>query len=263
MFSTADLLTEIECGLYAAWHAAFLSNDTPYISMKPEYLTTVVLGLHLSKKLQEVFFSTRYLVRFEERTKDVATRAFPPLPLPYLEKNIHGRAKKDSGEEGSVDLVIYKQTSLFPETVAVFEIKNFDQSDGLLVKDIERNMEFIELTEPGKNNQIQYGVLTFFLHDKLSIVKEQADAFLREKTEYFSQMAAPFNRNGISSTLTLKTLANYPDLKKGEACELDDDCRLVIESEENYHIVYGIVLLERNRTPLATSRMPILRRIRT
>lgn len=246
MFSTPDLLAEIERGLYASWHAAFLSNDTPYISMKPEYLTTMLLGLHLSEKLQEAFSSIRYVVRFEERTKDVATRAFPPLPLPYRPKNVHGRAKKDTGEEGAVDLVIYKQPSFFPETVAVFEIKNLDQSDALLVKDIERNMEFIELTESGKNNQIQYGVLTFFLHDKLSRVKEEADEFLREKTVYFSQMAAPFNRNGISSTLTLKTLANYPSLTRSEALEPDEDGRPEIETEENHHIAYGIVLLARN-----------------
>lgn len=136
MFSTSDLLTEIECGLYASWYAAFLCNDTPYTSMKPEYLTTVVLGLHLANKLQEKFRSNRYLVRFEERTKDVATCAFSCLPPPYVEMNVYGRAKKDTGEEGSVDLVIYRQQSLVPETVAVFEIKNFDQSDELLVKDI-------------------------------------------------------------------------------------------------------------------------------
>ena len=249
MFSTSDLLTEIECGLYASWYAAFLCNDTPYTSMKPEYLTTVVLGLHLANKLQEKFRSNRYLVRFEERTKDVATCAFSCLPPPYVEMNVYGRAKKDTGEEGSVDLVIYRQQSLVPETVAVFEIKNFDQSDELLVKDIERNMEFIELTNSGKINQIQYGVLTFFLHDKLSRVKEAADEFLRHNTERFSKIAENFNRNSISATLTLKTLANYPCLTKSEAPEIDGDGQQFIESEENHHIAYGVILLERNPTP--------------
>lgn len=245
MFTASELIPVIKDGLYASWLAAFSSNDTPYISMKPEYLTTVVLGLHLSKTLQERYSSVRYLVRFEERTKDVATRAFPPLPLPYRSKNVHGRAKKDTGEEGSVDLVIYKQSSFFPETVAVFEIKNFDQSDELLLKDIERNMEFLELVDSGKNNQIQFGVLTFFLHDKLSRIKEEADQFLREKTEYFSKMAAQFNKNGIRSKLTITTLANYPSLTKSEALNLDEDGRFMIESEENHHIAFGIVLLER------------------
>jgi hypothetical protein len=246
VFSSADLLVQIENGLHESWRAAFSTNDTPFVSMKPEYLTTVVLGLHLSSWLQKSHPTDKYIVRFEEKTKDVATRAFAPLPLPYRPKNVHGRAKKESGEEGSVDLVLYKNQSFFPETIAIFEIKNFDQPNVLLIKDIERNIEFMELTDPAKQNQIQFSVLTFFLHDKNSVIQEQAKKFLAEKTSEFSAIAARHNRNGISSSLTLKTLVNYPNLSNKDALELDTDGRPAIESEENHHIAFGIILLQRN-----------------
>ena len=245
MFSKTDLLDQIEKGLYQSWLMAFDTNDTPYVSMKPEYLTTVLLGRQLSDWLKTDQSNERYLVRFEERTKDVATRAFAPLPLPYTPRNVHGRAKKDTGEEGAVDLVIYKQVSFFPETVAVFEIKNFDQPDGLLEKDIARNIEFMELADPKKANQIQYGVLTFFLHDKHSVTKEQASNFLSEKTAYFAQMIGQYSNPRISASLTLKTLTNAPTLTHAEAAIEDEEGRPLIESEENHHIAYGVVLLER------------------
>lgn len=246
MFSEADLLSQIESGLYASWHAAFSLNDTPFISMKPEYLTTLILGLHLSDWLKKDHSSDRYLVRFEERTKDVATRAFPLLPLPYRPRNVHGRAKKESGEEGSVDLVVYRQVSSLPETIAVFEVKNFDQPNDLLVKDIERNLEFMKLVDQGKSNQVQFGVLTFFLHDRSSVVKEQADQFLANKTAEFTAIAAKYNSIEISSKLILKTLVNYPILSSKDALEPDEDGRPAVEAEENHHIAFGVILLQRN-----------------
>ena len=255
MFSEADLLSKIESGLYASWHAAFALNDTPFISMKPEYLTTIFLGIHLSDWLNKDHPSDRYLVRFEERTKDVATRAFPPLPLPYRPRNVHGRAKKDSGEEGSVDLVVYRQDSFFPETVAVFEVKNFDQSNDLLAKDVERNLEFMQLTDSLKSNQIHFGVLTFFLHDKSSVVKEQADQFLADRTAEFSAIATKYNIPGISSKLVLKTLVNYPSLFSKDALDPDEDGRPAIESQENHHIAFGVILLQRNLT-IPSSGLP-------
>jgi hypothetical protein len=245
VFTETDLLSQIEIGLYKSWLSAFSTNDTPFISMKPEYLTTVVLGLHVSEWLTKDYPSDRFIVRFEERTKDVATRAFPPLPLPCRPKNVHGRAKKEMGEEGSVDLVVYRQGSFFPETIAVFEVKNFDQPSELLEKDIERNLEFMGLTDPEKSNQIQFGILTFFLHDRDSLVKEQADQFIARKKTEFSAMANKYNGVGISSKLTLKTLANYPCFSSKDAQEPDEDGRFSIESEENHHVAFGVILLQR------------------
>ena len=96
MYSKSELLEEIKKGLYSSWLLAFSTNDTPYVSMKPEYMTTIMLGKHISDSLASRFKSGEYMVRFEEQTKDVATRAFPVVPLPYAPKNVHGRAKKET-----------------------------------------------------------------------------------------------------------------------------------------------------------------------
>jgi hypothetical protein len=245
MLDKTDLIREIERGLYKSWLMAFQTNDTPYVSMKPEYLTTIILGQSLSEWLSKVYTSTKYRVRFEERTKDVATRAFPCMPLPYKPRNVHGRAKKDSGEEGSVDLVIYREVSFFPETLAVFEIKNFDQADALLDKDLARNMEFMELSDPQKQNQIQFGVLTFFMLDKSSRVKEQASEFLRQKTSEYQKLIAPYTRNGIHASLKIETLTNYPKFSNADPLTSDENGQPAVETEETHHIAYGVVLLER------------------
>jgi hypothetical protein len=245
MLDKADLIREIERGLYKSWLLAFQTNDTPYVSMKPEYMTTIMLGQSLSEWLSKDHSGARCRVRFEEQTKDVATRAFPCMPLPYKPKNVRGRAKKDSGEEGAVDLVIYRESSFFPETIAVFEVKNFDQSDALLDKDLVRNMEFMELSDPQKQNQIAFGVLTFFLLDKSSRVQEQASEFLRRKTSEYQPLIAPYTRSGILASLQIKTLANYSSLSSADALTPDENGQPTVETEENYHIAYGLVLLER------------------
>jgi hypothetical protein len=51
MLEKTDLIHEIERGLYKSWLMAFQTNDTPYVSMKPEYLTTIMLGQSLSEWL--------------------------------------------------------------------------------------------------------------------------------------------------------------------------------------------------------------------
>lgn len=245
MITKSNLLAQIKGGLYQAWLMAFLTNDTPYVSMKPEYLTTILLGRHLADWLKTGRQNESYFVRFEERTKDVATRAFTTLPMPYTPKNVHGRAKKESGEEGSVDLVIYRKGSFFPETVVVFEIKNFDQTDRRLELDIARNLEFMELTDRQKPNQISFAALTFFLHDKRSVTKEQANAFLEQQREHYTQLISHYSGTGVTPSLTLETLTNLPSLSHAEAIVEDEDGRQMIESEENHHIAYGVVLLER------------------
>lgn len=242
MFTKQDLLVALKDGLYQSWFLAFSTNDTPYVLMKPEYLTTIMLGKHLSEK----FGASNYLIRFEEQTKDVATRAFPVMPLPYSPQNVYGRASKDAGEEGSVDLVIYRKAAYFPETVAVIEVKNFDQRDELLIRDLDRNIEFMELSDLKKQNQIQFGVLTFFLHDKKSRTKEEANAFLAQKKQHYQQLANNYCSTNICATLTLDTLANFPELSNVEAAiVIGENGQLAIESEENHHIVYGVVCLER------------------
>ncbi|MBU2570857.1 MAG: hypothetical protein KJ725_12665 [Gammaproteobacteria bacterium] len=242
MFTKKELLDAVKDGLYQSWLLAFATNDTPYVSMKPEYLTTIMLGKFLSEKLG----SGSCIVRFEEQTKDVATRAFPVMPLPYTPKNVYGRASKEKGEEGSVDIVIYRQAAYFPETVAIIEVKNFDQRDELLVKDLDRNKEFMELTDPKKLNQINYGLLTFFLHDKKSVTKEEASSFIAEKTKHFQSEANNYCSAITCATLTLDTLANFPRLSNAEAAsEVDENGQPVIELEENHHIVYGIICIER------------------
>ena len=102
MLVKTGLIREIERGLHKSWLMAFQTNDTPYVSMKPEYLTTIMLGQSLSKWLSDDHSGAKCRVRFEERTQDVATRAFRCMPPPYKPRNVHGR-KKEGGEEGSVD----------------------------------------------------------------------------------------------------------------------------------------------------------------
>jgi hypothetical protein len=133
-------------------------------------------------------------------------------------------------------------------SVADFEFKNFDQSNGLLQRDIDRNLEFMELTDSIKSNQIQLGVLTFFLHDKNSIIKEDAVQFLTEKALEFSAMAAKYNRAGISLKLTLKALVNYLELSRNYAQPLNKVDSHSFESEENHHIAFGVILLQRKIT---------------
>ena len=242
MFTKKELLDAVKDGLYQSWRLAFATNDTPYVSMKPEYLTTIMLGKCLSEKLSV----GKFIVRFEEPTKDVATRAFPLMPLPYIPKNVFGRASKETGEEGLVDIVIYRKTPSFPETVAVIEVKNFNQRDDLLARDLDRNREFMELTDLRKKNQINYGVLTFFLHDKKSRTKEEASSFVAEKARHFQALANNYRSAATSVTLILDTLVNFPRLSNAEAAlGADENEQPAIDVEENHHIVYGIICIER------------------
>ena len=246
MYSKSELLEEIRKGLYSSWLLAFSTNDTPYVSMKPEYMTTIMLGKHISDNLVSKFTSGEYMVRFEEQTKDVATRAFPVMPLPYTPKNVHGRAKKATGEEGAVDMVIYQQSEWFPVTRIIIEIKNFDQRDELLVKDLDRNKEFMELIDSKKSNQIQITVLAFFLHDKNSRTKEEAQTYINSKKDHYQKMTNKYCTNEIFSTLELDTLANLPSLSDADASEKKDEYgQPLVETEENHHIVYGVICMER------------------
>ncbi|MDR3480945.1 MAG: hypothetical protein P4L91_09555 [Burkholderiaceae bacterium] len=257
MFSKAELLAQIKSGLYKSWLAAFATNDSPYVSMKPEYLTTVMLGTSLSEWLSNRKDGNKYLVRFEEHTTTVATHAFPAIPPPLEEKHVYGRATnlaikrgvlkegEAKAERGAVDFVIYKNNAITHETLAVFEIKNFDRSDELLCADIERNLEFMELSDLAKQNGIKFGVLTFFLHDKDSMTKEQAIDFINRARQRYADLVAPYGRERIECTLALDTLTNFPSLSNAQAIEEDDDGRQAIETEENHHIVYGVVVLER------------------
>ncbi len=240
-----ELLVEIKKGLYSSWYLAFSTNDTPYVSMKPEYLTTILLGKHLSEYFQSNYSSDNYMVRFEEQTKDVARRAFSAMPLPYSPKNVHGRATKPEGEEGFVDITLYQQKGFFPETRVIIEVKNFDKSDTLLISDLDRNEEFMLLTEPKKYNQISFGILTFYLHDKNSRTKEEADDYLNKKTSHYQQLTNKYCSSEICATLKMDSLVNYPNLSNIEAVELDEDGRQNIETEENHHIVFGIICMER------------------
>lgn len=246
MYSKNELLDEIKRGLYSSWLLAFSTNDTPYVSMKPEYMTTIMLGRHLSDSLASKHTYGEYKVRFEEQTKDVATRAFPVMPLPCTPKNVHGRAKKETGEEGAVDIVIYQKLEWFPVTRAIIEVKNFDQRDELLIKDLDRNKEFMELVDNNKTNQIQIAALTFFLHDERSRTIEEADSYIKTKKDHYQTITSKYCTKELCATLRLDTLINKPSLSDAEACENSDQYgRPIVDTEENHHIVYGVISIER------------------
>lgn len=239
MFSKSDFLDELKAGLYSAWHLAFQTNDTPYINIKPEYLTTIMLGKHLSESLATKFSPNKYMVRFEEQTKVVATKAFPAIPLPITAEDIKDRP-------GNVDITIYQQGQIQAITKCIIEVKFFDKSDELLKKDLDRNKEFMEYKVIKKTNQIKFAALTFYLHDKNSKTKEDAISYIAGKKTHYQNITNNYCTNKINTSLIIDTLVNRPSLSKVDINMTDEYGQPLIETEENHHIIYGVILMEKS-----------------
>lgn len=238
------LLDQIEQKLIAGMDEScsdtilFLEDDSQLIAT--EYLFTV----NAAKKLAELNsgIGYPYKIYLEKKTKSVA-KSCVPLMKRVPDKNRKGgksiiSGKHNTSRNGYVDICLYKDSTGFSETpVCIIELKGFNPRRGLVVKDLERNLEFFEISDKTGSSLLQHACFAAMHSFPKTIVEEQTKkdrALLHKKYEnWLSNLSLP---QGVTHRLLIKTISFGLNISM-----LDEDDQNSQTIDSNHHFV-GVVV---------------------
>lgn len=218
-------------GLRSAWNFNRQATDSLSAASYPEYLTSVLVGQKLLEWGEDAIPSAPYIVQLERQVNYVASRCFKSPPVIGSKKMPTRSGKPGKGRE-RFDVVLYEPgQGLLELTRAVVEIKDFKASPSPLKRDLGRLQLLLDLADDRIENACLIGAVTFFLLDKRSVGKVEAQKFITRRRKKLETLAASYNSPTIAASLLLRTVGLPPD--PGDP---DDDAR---------HVVGGVIWLAR------------------
>jgi hypothetical protein len=212
-------------GLRDACFESVRFNQFLYPDIKPEYLLTVNIAQSLLAE-----FPDEFVIKIEEQTEDFKRtstelgdliRFFNTLKNFVIERN------------GRIDIGLHNKLG---DSIGLIEVKGFNQPDNLIVKDIERIIDFLSDTH-GLNN-IYFGVSAFLVEHKMCCLKtkkqEGIDSF---KDRYSKLIDSEFKEHYGTIDFKINVDTSYDELMTDEEFESIDDEDMADTLKEKAHYI--------------------------
>lgn len=238
-----DLVDAIHVGLGNAWVFSFHANDIPWTPPKPEYICTVTVAESVFRKALTGIVGTT--VRLEENVQKLAASclavpAFPKLhPLP----RIRSRKNRSKGDRERIDIAIHDtKAGVLPAARAVIELKISNVASGLRA-DLTRNQQLMQLSRPGRLNQLDIAALGFVVVDDKSIGAGSGSKILKSLAEKYARMAEAFLSPDYVTEVSIRQVTPPP---------ADED-------DEFVHIISIVITFSRPSTAFPVDSMHAVR----
>lgn len=225
----------------------FLEDESQRIGA--EYLATV----NIAKKVAELNSSMGhpYKIYLERKTRLVATDCVPffgkePANNFLGYRNIR-RRKHNTTRNGNVDIAVYDSTAKpFATPFCVIELKGFDPSRTVVLKDLRRNAEFFRISCRTGSSQLYFAFLAAMHSFPKSVSEEEtANDLAKLKTKYRRWQAEVSIPPDVEYRIDVSTISKgkkffYPD---------DSDPELAI-LDQHHHFAGVIVTYEKSNKDL-------------
>ena len=245
-----DLLAAIENGMKKACNDMYSFCDNPAQKFNAEYLFTVATA-HAINALNGPP-ADPYEIRLELNTKIFARDCLPVFPRKKTPLKSHSNIFRknstvDITRHGRIDIAVYYDP-VQPKTIGrtllcAIELKGFNPSRSLVVKDLRRNLQFHRGVGPTGPSLLN---LSFFaaLHSR------SAKHTLRNENAVKAQYQKWLSELGLINDLSI-TIHTFTVSVDPMGRLLDEADEIVIDTSSIHHFVGAVVMFEGPNCDLA------------
>ena len=238
------IVPEIIAGMKAAHSNAiqFTENFAPILNT--EYLITVNIAQKISK-LGPIGEGNPTKVYLEEPTKTFSSKCVPLMKSViiknYFNNNVVFRKPKNTDRNGRIDISVYEDalSGLEDKPVCAIEVKGVGPSKKLVIKDLNRNLEYFKLfckTGPSIIEFTAFSAMYSYPKSINSSEEKTNNDIVKDKYEkYLNSIALPSNVEAEIKEFTVSKFLREPGYQSPEF-EYEDD------SHELHHLVGVIVI---------------------
>lgn len=247
MNSELDIINKLKESMRTSCDDAFYFSDDETQLIDAEYLLTVNAAKAI-KKLNH-YFGSPYKICLENDTKKFAS-ACTPLMTKVKADNFLGyksviRTPNNTSRSGKIDIAIYTESNSFDVPLCAIEVKGFNPSKPLIIKDLERNAEYFELKSPTGGSILPFAVF-IALHSYKGVwndKKEQSN-LSKVKNRYQSYIDDNNKLNSLSQCVDVFTIRRgvLPDPNDPHIQEYG------LQGDEDYLFIGAVVTTKKNLT---------------
>ncbi|WP_152456542.1 hypothetical protein [Microbulbifer sp. THAF38] len=216
-----------------------------------EYLLTV----NAAKAIKELnhSFGIPYKICLENVTKEFASACTPRMRREKAD-NILGYnpgilTSNDIKRPGKIDIAVYTNTNGIDIPLCAIEVKGFNPSKQLIIKDLERNSEYFGLASRTGTSTLPFAVF-IGLHSYKGVWddKKEKSNILKVKNRYEKYISGNNNLNSLHQKVDVFTIRRgvLPDLNGPYIQEHG------LQGDEDYHFVGVVITTKKNLTIQST-----------
>ncbi|CAI2302480.1 hypothetical protein [Vibrio parahaemolyticus] len=158
-----DIVESTKKGLKSALYDAHSFTESFSSITSAEYILTVNVAQQISK-LGPKKGPALITINVEMQTKKFASMCVPLMKKTPISKPSKGfprnktvfRTPKNTSRNGKIDIAVLKQGTLEDKPVCAIELKGFNPTKGLVIKDIERNLDYFSFTGQTGKSKIEF-----------------------------------------------------------------------------------------------------------
>ena len=209
-------------------------SGDPTRRINAEYLFTVAVAKQLDKLNSH--YGEPYQIFLEKKTRDFARDCIPPVRFGNPMQKGSSRIRKGFPKidrNGRIDVAIYQvipnNDYLGPQPVCAIELKGFNPTKNLVLKDLKRNLEFFSLTG-STGASVLCTTLFGALHSWSNIAteceeKKKYEALRAQYEGWLSQLQKVSNVNSAVTVHEIRKNLEGEVVEDGGYLVLDTDCR--------------------------------------
>lgn len=236
-----DIIGKLKNAIIASCDDALCFSDNETKPIDAEYLLTV----NAAKAISELndYFGTPYKICLENSTQKFATSCTPLIKWKESKNSksfeTSVRTRNDTKRSGKIDIAIYTSEEALADTpLCAIEIKGFNPRKPLIVKDLERNAEYFNITSATGSSTLPFAVFVA-LHSYKGVWDET------KANSNISKLEKRY-RNYINSNNSLSKLDQNVEvfqIRRGTVPDPDDPYiqEIGLQGNEDYQFL-GVVL---------------------
>ena len=233
-------------GLQNACEDAFHFTGEINSKIKPEYIVTVNVAKGLfSLNNGQSGYGYEFTIKFEEDTSTFATACVPQMAAEDI-FSMKLRGFQNTTRNGKIDICIYDQSGEKP--ICPIEVKDFNSSTSEILKDLERNLQLLELVDSSTGNStLKFAFLATLEEHKNCLTEKNIEKGLSDIKKKYIKRLKPFldKLKNYELIITTKTVAkNLVDIETSFSGM--DDMDIAERVAETYHYVGVIMTLNKN-----------------
>lgn len=248
MPSREEFQTAIFTGLTNACEDAHHFTGEVNAKIKPEYIVTVNVAKGLFTINNGLAgYGYEFIIKFEEDTPTFAMACVPQTVADDI-LNMKIRGFQDTDRSGKIDICVYDQFGDKP--ICPIEVKDFSPSKAEVLKDLERNLQLLELVDKETGTStLEFAFLAALEEHKNCLSEKNIDKGLEIIKTKYEKRLKPFKDKlkDIEITVITKTVAKNL-ICAGTSFAGMDDMDIADRVAETYHFVGVIITLEKKRS---------------
>jgi len=235
--SETKIVSKLKEALKTSCNEAFYFSDNETKLIDAEYLLTV----NAAKAIYELntYFGEPYKICLEHNTEKFSTACTPVYGRESSDNCIGYRTivqskKYDSERSGKIDIAIYTKSQGSEHPLCAIEVKGFNPSKNLIIKDLKRNSEYFGISSATGTSSIKFTVF-IGLHSYKGVWDDKREErnISKLRTRYEKYIGSA-NLECLSHKIDIFTISRG-------TLPVQDDPEWGLQGNEDYQFV-GVIL---------------------